>query len=155
MSNNLSCHYGDLQAQHFPALSLALPSLLSGDWSVDGLRALCASSHCVRVLSSPTGEVVGFAEYQPVVDECQLFNIAVLPQWQRQGLGATLLQAVLAEARQRGLQQCVLEVREHNTAARRLYEKLGFAEVGRRKDYYPPLQANGPREAAILYSLSL
>lgn len=155
MSNNTACHYGALQTQQVTALSLALPSLLSGDWSVEALHALHASNHALRILSSSTGAVIGFAEYQAVVDECQLFNIAVLPQWQQQGYGAILLQAVLAEARTLGLAQCVLEVREHNVAARRLYEKSGFAAVGKRKDYYPPLQSNALREAAILYSLSL
>ena len=147
--------YEAVQAAQLPQLALALPALLSGDWSESALRTMLASAHQLRVLSADSGDAVAFAEYLAVVDECQLFNIAVLPKWQQQGLGAMLLRAVLHEARTQGLQQCLLEVREHNTAARRLYDKLGFKVVGKRKDYYPPLQPGAAREAALLYSLSL
>lgn len=136
-------------------LSAALPALLTGDWSIEALHATRISSHHLRVLSSAaTGELIGFAEYQAVVDECQLFNIAILQHWQQRGYGATLLQAVIAEAKAQGLRHCLLEVRESNQAARRLYTRLGFVETGKRKDYYPPKVYGDPREAAVLYSLS-
>ncbi|MES2605021.1 MAG: ribosomal protein S18-alanine N-acetyltransferase [Pseudomonadota bacterium] len=136
-------------------LSAALPALLTGDWSVDALHAMHLSGHQVRVLSSAvSGDVIGFAEYQTIVDECHLYNIAILQHRQQQGHGMTLLQAVLAEAKEQGLRHCLLEVRESNQAARRLYAKLGFAETGKRKDYYPPKIYGDAREAAVLYSLS-
>ena len=89
------------------------------------------------------------------MDECQLYNIAVLPRWQRVGCGRRLLQALLDEVKAAGVIGCVLEVRESNAAARALYQALGFVESGKRKAYYPPLPGLPPiseREAAVLYS---
>jgi [ribosomal protein S18]-alanine N-acetyltransferase len=151
----LTTCYCNVQSAQVPLLSAALPSLLAGDWNEAALQALCRSPHQLRVLlQSPGQELIGFAEFQPVLDECQLFSIAVLPAWQQRGYGTLLLQAVLEEAKTQALRHCVLEVRESNLAARRLYSKLGFSPIGKRKDYYPPLSASGDREAAMLYSLS-
>ncbi len=116
------------------------------------MQQLLAGTHSLRVLQlAEEPAPLAFAEFLPVVDECQLYNIAVLPKWQRHGLGRMLLQRVLGEAREAGLQQCVLEVRESNAAARALYGSAGFTVSGRRKDYYPPLPPATTREAALLY----
>lgn len=148
--------YRPVQPDDIAALSLLLPAVLAGDWSEAALQQLLAGSHSLRVLQRVTEpELVGFAEFLSVVDECQLYNIAVLPKWQRRGLGRVLLQQVLGEAQAAGLQQCVLEVRESNTAARALYESAGFRVSGRRKDYYPPLPPATTREAALLYGCLL
>lgn len=146
--------YQSMQPCHVPQLAAGLPAVLSGNWSTDSLRAMQEANHQLRVLDS-AGTAIGFAEFLQVVDECQLFNIAILSQWQNQGWGLVLLNAVLAEARQEGLQVCLLEVRQSNLAACKLYQKAGFNQTGIRPGYYPALSANGSREAAILYSCSL
>jgi len=150
----MQSYYRPLHDNDVASLSRELPALLSGNWSDAGLRMLLAGPHQLRVLQIADGDdaVVGFAEYRAVADECQLYNIAVLPAWQQRGFGRVLLQALLDEAKANGLGCCVLEVRQSNAAARRLYHSLGFAECGRRKDYYPPLPPASEREAAVLYS---
>lgn len=148
--------YRPLHENDIALLSRELPALLAGDWSESALRALVTGPHQLRVLQAEGDDsVVGFIEYMKVVDECQLYNIAVLQGWQQRGFGRRLLQAMLDEASAGGLNSCVLEVRESNTPARRLYHSLGFAECGRRKAYYPPLPPAGEREAAVLYSCLL
>jgi ribosomal protein S18 acetylase RimI-like enzyme len=59
---------------------------------------------------------------------------------------------VQAYGRQRGLAQLLLEVRHSNQAAQRLYTRLGFAQVGLRRGYYP---AGNKREDAVVMSLAL
>lgn len=158
MPHLASTHYRPLHENDIALLGCELPSVLSGDWGETALRALMQSSHQLRVLQLGDGgeagnEIVGFAEFLCVVDECQLYNIAVLPRWQRRGFGGRLLQALLAEAKSQAMNCCLLEVRESNTAARALYKAAGFSENGRRKAYYPPLPGAPPeREAAVLYS---
>jgi ribosomal-protein-alanine N-acetyltransferase len=71
-----------------------------------------------------------------VAGEAELLTIAVDPAHRRQGLGRTLVEAFLAEARQRGAETAFLEVAEDNTAARTLYTAAGFTQTGRRKGYY-------------------
>lgn len=68
--------------------------------------------------------------------ELEIFNIAVAPQERRQGLGKTLLGALLSLASRLGLERALLEVRESNTAALALYRAMGFTPHGRRKAYY-------------------
>ncbi|WON77531.1 ribosomal protein S18-alanine N-acetyltransferase [Serratia sp. UGAL515B_01] len=98
------------------------------------------------------GQMAGFAITQIVLDEATLFNIAIHPDWQRQGLGRTLLNALVEQLVTRGIVTLWLEVRASNLVAIALYEDLGFNEVTVRSNYYPA--ANG-REDAIVMALPL
>lgn len=94
----------------------------------------------------------GFALARATLDEGELLLIGVRPAFRRRGTGAALMDAVLAEGRTRGVARLHLEVRDGN-AARALYERMGFAEVGRRRDYYRG--AAGDRMDAVTLSRSL
>lgn len=99
------------------------------------------------------GDVMAaFAITQVVLDEATLFNIAVDPAWQRQGLGRQLLEHLIGELEKRGVLTLWLEVRASNTAAIALYESLGFNEATIRRNYYPTAQG---REDAIIMALPL
>jgi ribosomal-protein-alanine N-acetyltransferase len=69
-------------------------------------------------------------------DSADLIDLVVEPAARRRGLGRALVQVLLRHARERGLSRVVLEVRLGNAGARRLYESLGFSEVGERRKYY-------------------
>lgn len=97
-------------------------------------------------------EICGFVAYSSVMDQASIHNIAVCPEWQRQGLGRALLEACLGVMRDAGLQTCLLEVRASNAAALGLYSGLGFKVDGRRRDYY---RVASGREDALLMSLGL
>ena len=92
--------------------------------------------------------VVGYAGLWKILDEGQITNIAVLPDYRRRGIADKLINALISSTSD--IKSYTLEVRESNTAARALYEKLGFAVVGTRKGYYSD---NG--ENAILYARAL
>ena len=96
------------------------------------------------------GAIVGYAALSSVLDEGSLDNIAVAPEHRRQGVADGLLAAIGAMGRDRELSFITLEVRASNEAAIALYEKHGFAPVGRRTNYYEK-----PREDAILMTLVL
>lgn len=96
---------------------------------------------------------VGFAICNKVLDEATLFNIAIVPSQQKKGLGQVLLQELISQLKQQGIETLWLEVRESNIGARHLYEKLGFNEVDIRKNYYPT--TNGGRENAVVMALYL
>ncbi|XHM10678.1 ribosomal protein S18-alanine N-acetyltransferase [Leifsonia sp. T36S-04] len=71
-------------------------------------------------------------------EEGDIQTIAVAPHARRRGLGRTLMQALIAEARRRGAREVFLEVRADNPGAETLYRDLGFAEIGVRPKYYQP-----------------
>lgn len=91
---------------------------------------------------------VGHGVINVIIDEAHLLNITVKPQSQGQGLGLRLLEHLMARAYERGGRECFLEVRASNGAAYRLYERYGFNEIGRRRDYYPA--ADGREDALVM-----
>ena len=82
--------------------------------------------------------------------ECELENMAVAPDWRCLGVGGRLVQRMLDSCREQGSHRVILEVRESNVAALKLYEKIGFSVTGRRENYY-----RQPEEAAILMEWNL
>ncbi|MDD2054739.1 ribosomal protein S18-alanine N-acetyltransferase [Pseudomonas putida] len=97
------------------------------------------------------GQQVGHGVIQVILDEAHLLNITVKPENQGRGLGMRLLEELMARAYEMGGRECFLEVRASNPAYR-LYERYGFNEVGRRRDYYP---AVGGREDALVMACTL
>ena len=84
-----------------------------------------------------------FAGDNKAPQEVEILNLAVAPQFRRQGIGQALLAAEIVRG---GLY--FLEVRESNKAAQALYQKLGFVEVSRRPGYY-----TNPDEPAIVMQM--
>jgi ribosomal-protein-alanine acetyltransferase len=97
-----------------------------------------------------TPALAGFLIARHLAPDWELENIVVAPAVRRMGIGMQLLDTLLVQARQNDSASIFLEVRESNTAARRLYEKLAFRENGRRRAYY-----TNPSEDAVLYSKTL
>ena len=97
-------------------------------------------------------QIIGFAICQTVLDEATLFNIAILPSYQGNGFGKLLLNELIIQLKEKGVQTLWLEVRESNPA-RFLYEKIGFNEVDIRKNYYP--KPSGERENAVVMACYL
>ena len=87
------------------------------------------------------------------VEEAHLLNVAVHPRLQGQGWGQLLLRQLQTWAVLHGARQIWLEVRDSHPRARQVYERWGYVEMGRRKDYYPAL--GGGREAATVMCLQL
>jgi ribosomal-protein-alanine N-acetyltransferase len=90
--------------------------------------------------------ILGFLIAHHIARDWELENIVVAPTARQQGIGTRLLNALLAAAHETNGRLVFLEVRESNSDARRLYEKAGFEQSGRRKSYY-----KDPLEDAILY----
>jgi ribosomal-protein-alanine N-acetyltransferase len=105
----------------------------------------CWGIHCVAGL-------VGYAVMTLGAAEAHLLNLSIAESWQRRGHGTALLEQLLGAARAYGADVLFLEVRPSNLAARALYGRRGFRQVGVRKGYYP---ARKGREDALLLSLAL
>jgi [ribosomal protein S18]-alanine N-acetyltransferase len=103
----------------------------------------------VAVSESDATQIYGFVIVRCAVDDWEIENLVVAPEYQRLGVGTKLIRELLYRA-QGAATSVVLEVRESNFAARRLYEKLGFSEQGRRGNYY-----REPMEDALLLRISV
>jgi ribosomal-protein-alanine N-acetyltransferase len=96
---------------------------------------------------------IGFVIYHLIAGQCEIYNIAVHPDFQKQGWGKYLLEHAIAAARKTRCESIFLEVRASNQPTRKLYEKLGFNEIGVRNNYYKKL--DGKREDAIMMAIDL
>ena len=83
------------------------------------------------------GALVGYAGLCDYPDEAFVQTMAVAPSHQHQGVGTQLLEELLAEAVRRRQSRVLLEVREDNVPAQRLYQRYGFTRTGVRRGYYP------------------
>ncbi len=108
----------------------------SDPWSPASFRSLLGNAQVAFRVAEAGGQVAGYAVAWFAADEAELANLAVAAPARGRGVGALLLDAVLAEAAHRGAATVYLEVRESNAAARRLYASRQFAAVGRRRRYY-------------------
>ncbi len=131
------------------------PTTSAGDVSL--ARSLSDPEVRVYGIDDPASAqaLAGYALVVRLPFEAELQAILVRPGRRRQGLGAELLEAVIAQGKGWGSERLLLEVRAGNTAALTLYHRLGFLEDGCRRGYYPPSTPGAPREDAILMSLPL
>ncbi|MDO9564840.1 MAG: ribosomal protein S18-alanine N-acetyltransferase [Bradyrhizobium sp.] len=93
-------------------------------------------------------KIIGFAVSRLAADEAEILSIAVAADQRGRGLSRDLLMTHLGHLAGRGVRTIFLEVEENNQPARRLYERAGFAVVGRRERYYR--EANGEQLNALL-----
>jgi len=88
------------------------------------------------VAETEDGDLAGYAVSWAVLDQGELGNVAVAPEWRQRGIARRLLDAVIVRAAARLVKELFLEVRVSNSTARQLYLSYGFREVGRRRNYY-------------------
>jgi len=117
-------------------------------WDAAAMARILTLSGCFGHLAWEREDPVGFVLARDLGDECEILSIGVVPTARRHGIGARLMRAMLAEARQRGSASAVLEVAADNSDARRLYKRLGFSQVGGRPRYYR--RAEGLADALIM-----
>ena len=129
-------------------MTIGRESVSAGHWTDRQYEAALTSEHPRRIalVLEEEGAIAGFVVAAEVAGEWELENIAVRASAQRRGLANRLMGALLTAVSEGGGALIHLEVRESNRAARGLYARWGFREVGRRPEYY-----HNPPEDAILY----
>jgi ribosomal-protein-alanine N-acetyltransferase len=118
--------------------------------SPEDVIMLVARTETAASTSNHEHAVAGFIISRLVTGELHINNVAIRPEFRRQGIATQLLEAVLREGRRNGARLAFLEVRAGNAAAQGLYRRCGFQVAGCRRRYY-----NQPAEDALLMSLML
>ena len=124
-----------MTARHLPAVAeLERVCFPADPWSEALFRAALENPGAAILLAlGEDGALLGYAVLSTVLDEGNLDNIAVAPEARRRGVADALLSVVTGFGREH-LSRLMLEVRASNAPAIALYEKYGFAAVGRRKN---------------------
>lgn len=119
-------------------------------WGITGLLESIDSPNTVLVLASINNELAGFLMASETELELDIYIIVVASTHKRKGIGTKLLEYLIAYGHEKKIESIILETRESNTAARNLYKKVGFKEVGLRKAYY-----SSPVEHAVVMRYDL
>jgi len=99
------------------------------------------------IVAKVNGKAVGYAGLWKVFDEGHITNVAVHPEYRRNGVGYMLVKSLIEMAEQEDITRMTLEVRKSNVLAQNLYMKFGFKVEGFRKEYY----ADNKEDAIIMW----
>ena len=116
-------------------------------WTAGIFRDCMGAGYCCYVMEK-NNVIIAYAVMSVAAKEAHILNICVNPDVRGAGYGYALMDKLIELARQLNADMMFLEVRPSNTAACRLYDKLGFNEIGVRRNYYPAEQ--GREDALIL-----
>lgn len=115
-------------------------------WSVNAISGELTNPLSLWLVAVEADQVVGYVGSQSVLGEADMMNIAVDPSFRRWGIAQNLVEQLICLLRDKQVSSLTLEVRASNEPAVKLYEKMGFIQVGRRPGYY-----SIPREDALIY----
>jgi len=120
-------------------------------WSENIFRDCLRVGYTCRALDL-AGQVIGYGVMSLGAGEAHILNVCVRDEFRNVGFGRRILDQLLERAGAAGVREAFLEVRPSNLAAIRLYQRLGFEQIGIRRGYY---QAPDGREDAIVLKREL
>jgi len=136
VSENALWRIVPLSLDYLPEILEIEKASYSDPWTEGMFRQEARNARSYFYLAFLGERLVGYAGFWLMVDEVHITKVTVVPARRRRGLGRRLVRYLFRKGRLLGAETARLEVRERNTAARRLYEKMGFQQVGLRKGYY-------------------
>ena len=132
-----------MEKKHLEEVAAAEKEIFSDPWTYASLSSYLESSVQKSYVATEENEVVGYLLATSLLGEGEILRIAVKEKARKKGVAKALFSHFLPD-----LDSVFLEVRSQNTAARCLYEALGFQQTGTRKNYY-----KNPQDDAVLYYL--
>ena len=134
-----------MHAAHVAQIAALEKICFSDPWSERSIASELDNKLAFWLVATEGETVAGYIGSQTVMEETDMMNVAVHPDFRRQGIAEALVSGLVEHLKAMGSHCLTLEVRASNAPAIALYEKLGFAEIGRRKNYY-----RNPREDALI-----
>ena len=131
-----------MNESHVSAVAELERQNFSEPWPEIAVRSELTNALALWLVAVEDGVVAGYVGSQTVLQEADMMNIAVSESHRRRGIARMLVEELI---RQLDAYQLTLEVRASNAPAIALYEKLGFTQVGLRKNYY-----HKPKEDALI-----
>ena len=117
----------------------------SRPWSYNAFLKTLSDENYIVIIAKEADALLGYCVLLCTGEEADITNVCTAPAARGKGVATEMLTALMEAGTSRGVTTFFLEVRESNTPARNLYTKLGFEEIGLRKNYYEE-----PKEHAVL-----
>ncbi len=144
------CEIIELGLESLTELRVLEQACFAYSWSEDQFR-LGLERRAFYILGYVLdGLLVGYLAYSRVLDEMEVLNLGVHPDFRKKGIGRDLMQVLIKQSKETDVKKGLLDVKRSNFPAIALYESLGFRQVGVRKNYYPDT-----KEDALLYDLEI
>ncbi len=134
-----------MNGQHVSQVAALERVCFSDPWSENSVAGELENPLSLWLVCVEDGMVLGYVGSQTVLGETDMMNVAVSPEARRRGIAQGLICALVEQLKRLESHCLTLEVRASNLPAIRLYEKLGFFQVGRRPNYY-----RNPKEDALI-----
>lgn len=134
-----------MSPEHIVQVAEIEKQCFSAPWSLQSISGELSNPISLWVVAVDKNQVVGYVGSQSVMGEADMMNLAVVPECRRQGVGEALVKELIRYLTEKEVFSLTLEVRASNESAINLYSKLGFAQVGRRPNYY-----SAPKEDALI-----
>ena len=135
----------EMNAAHVPQVAELERICFADPWSEKSVASELDNKWALWLVAVEDVQVIGYIGSQTSIDETDVMNVAVHPDFRRRGIAESLIIRLVEELKNRGSHALMLEVRASNAPAIALYEKLGFLQVGCRKNYY-----RNPKEDALI-----
>ena len=140
-----------MQESHTTQIAALEAAHFSAPWDEASIRAELENPLALWLAAvDESGAVLGYVGSQSCFEDADILNVCVRPEARRRGLAEALMTELERRLIPKGIEKITLEVRASNEPAIRLYEKLGYSQVGIRKNYYEK-----PREDALILQKSL
>lgn len=137
--------YKRMTAEHVAQIAELEKQCFSSPWSEKSVSGELTNPLSLWIVAVENNRVVGYVGSQSVLGEADMMNVAVAPEYRRQGVANALIIELISQLTSRDVRSLTLEVRASNVPAIALYEKMDFVHVGRRPNYY-----SSPKEDALI-----
>lgn len=134
-----------MTGEHVPQVAQLEKLCFSDPWSENSVASELENALSLWLVALEGDQVAGYVGSQTVLGETDMMNVAVHPDFRRQGVAESLILSLMEALKAQDSHSLTLEVRSSNVPARGLYEKLGFSQIGLRKNYY-----RNPKENACI-----
>lgn len=133
----------EMKITHVPQVAELEKVCFSDPWSERSVASELQNELALWLVALDGDTVAGYIGSQSVLGEADMMNVAVAPACRRQGIAEALILELIRRLKAQEVHSLTLEVRASNDPAKALYEKLGFAQVGRRPNYYAHPREDG------------
>jgi len=137
--------YVQMEERHVEAVAALERVCFCDPWSINSIRYELTNPLSYWLIAESDGQLVGYVGSQSVIDEADIMNIAVSPDFRRKGIAREMINRLIEVLKTKQVHSLTLEVRVSNAGAIALYSQLGFQQVGLRPGYY-----RNPKEDALI-----
>ena len=134
-----------MEEKDLPQVAAIEASVFSQPWSEQGFCDALMQKDCLYLVAAEEEKILGYCGLYQSFDEADITNVAVMETERGTGVARAMLTELLEQGKMRGIAHFTLEVRVSNAGAIHLYEGLGFASAGVRKNFY-----DCPKEDAMI-----